>query len=62
MSLAQPIREVEYPESDGKPMGETDLDRAWMNRIYELLAPPLCGPTGLRRLQPAGLLCRREPV
>jgi Uma2 family endonuclease len=29
--------EVEYPESDGRPMGETDLHRDWMNRIIELL-------------------------
>lgn len=29
--------EVEYPESDGKPMGETDLHRMWMIRIYDIL-------------------------
>jgi Uma2 family endonuclease len=29
--------EVVYPESDGKPMGETDLRRMWMIRIYDLL-------------------------
>jgi Uma2 family endonuclease len=28
---------IEYPESDGKPMGETDLHRDWMIRILELL-------------------------
>jgi Uma2 family endonuclease len=28
---------IEYPESDGKPMGETDLHRDWMFRILELL-------------------------
>ena len=28
---------IEYPESDGKPMGETDLLRDWMFRILELL-------------------------
>ncbi|MEX2174768.1 MAG: Uma2 family endonuclease [Pirellulaceae bacterium] len=37
MSLASPISTIEYPESDGKPMGETDLHRAWMHRVYELL-------------------------
>jgi Uma2 family endonuclease len=29
--------EIEYPETDGRPMGETDLHRDWMNRIIELL-------------------------
>lgn len=38
MSLAQPIHEIEYPESDGKPMGETDLHRHWMNRLYDILS------------------------
>jgi len=38
MSLASPITEIEYPESDGKPMGETDLHRYWMNRLYDLLS------------------------
>jgi Uma2 family endonuclease len=37
MSLAQALPDVEYPESDGKPMGETDLHRGWMNRVFELL-------------------------
>src|SRR5687768_9632875 len=37
MSLASSIPDVEYPESDGKPMGETDIHRAWMNRLYELM-------------------------
>jgi Uma2 family endonuclease len=38
MSLVQTIdREVEYPESDGKPMGETDLHRDWMVRILEIM-------------------------
>jgi len=27
---------IEYPESDGKPMGETDLHRDWMVRILEI--------------------------
>jgi hypothetical protein len=38
MSLARPLPEIEYPESDGKPMGETDVHRRWMIRIYDLLA------------------------
>jgi Uma2 family endonuclease len=29
--------EVEYPETDGQPMGETDLHRQWMYRIIDLL-------------------------
>lgn len=37
MSLVQTIGEVEYPETDGQPMGETDLHRNWMFRILELL-------------------------
>src|SRR5262249_26677080 len=32
-----PSAEVEYPESDGKPMAETDVHRDWMFRIIELL-------------------------
>jgi Uma2 family endonuclease len=28
--------EIEYPESDGKPMGETDLHRDWMFRLLEI--------------------------
>lgn len=38
MSLAHHATEIEYPESDGKPMGETDVHRAWMIRIYDLLS------------------------
>lgn len=37
MGLYQTITEIEYPESDGKPMGETDVHRRWMMRIHELL-------------------------
>lgn len=29
--------DIEYPESDGKPMGETDLHRNWMMRLYDML-------------------------
>jgi Uma2 family endonuclease len=36
MSLVQAA--IEYPESDGKPMGETDLHRKWMIRICDLLS------------------------
>ncbi len=32
------LPEIEYPESDGEPMGETDLHRWWMIRIYDLLS------------------------
>lgn len=37
MSLPQAAAEIVYPESDGKPMGETDLHRDWMVRIIDLL-------------------------
>jgi Uma2 family endonuclease len=37
MSLTQIPSHIEYPESDGKPMGETDLHRDWMFRILEIL-------------------------
>ena len=30
-------REIDYPESDGRPMGETDLHRWWMIYIHQLL-------------------------
>jgi hypothetical protein len=33
----QTTLEVEYPERDGRPMGETDLHRDWMFRIIDLL-------------------------
>lgn len=36
MSLETDL-EIEYPETDGRPMGETDLHRDWMNRIIDLL-------------------------
>jgi Uma2 family endonuclease len=28
---------IEYPESDGRPMGESDLHRDWMMRIFDIL-------------------------
>ncbi len=38
MSLPTTIDTLdEYPESDGRPMGETDIHREWMIRIHELL-------------------------
>lgn len=33
----QPVPDIEYPESDGNPMGETDLHRYWMRRLYDIL-------------------------
>lgn len=30
--------DVEYPESDGMPIGETDLHRWWMIRIHDILS------------------------
>ena len=37
MSVQSAFVEIEYPESDGEPMGETDLHRDWMTRIIDLL-------------------------
>ena len=37
MSVPANLRDIEYPESDGKPMGESDLHRDWMFRIIELM-------------------------
>jgi Uma2 family endonuclease len=37
MSTAETIREIEYPESDGKPMGETDLHIHWIIRLRDIL-------------------------
>ena len=36
MSVANITDQIDYPESDGKPMGETDLHRDWMIRILEI--------------------------
>jgi hypothetical protein len=38
MPLAPIQEEIEYPESDGQPMGETDLHRNWMIRLFDLLS------------------------
>jgi hypothetical protein len=37
MSLVQTIDQIEYPESDGRPMGETDIHIDWMIRIRDIL-------------------------
>ena len=37
MSSPTSVREIDYPESDGRPMGESDLHRDWMVRIIELM-------------------------
>ena len=37
MSLQITAQETDYPESDGKPMGETELHQFWMFRIMDLL-------------------------
>lgn len=37
MSTAQTTVEIDYPESDGQPMGETDLHRNWMIRLIDIL-------------------------
>ncbi len=37
MSTNQSAIEIEYPESDGKPMGETDWHRDWIIRLIDML-------------------------
>lgn len=37
MRLIETIDEVEYPETDGQPMAETELHLDWMVRIREIL-------------------------
>lgn len=37
VSTNQSAIDIEYPESDGRPMGETDLHRNWMIRIIDML-------------------------
>ena len=37
MPLTETLKEIDYPESDGQPMGETQLHQFWMVRIQELL-------------------------
>jgi Uma2 family endonuclease len=37
VSLIENNVDIEYPESDGLPMGETDLHRWWMIRLADLL-------------------------
>jgi hypothetical protein len=37
MSLASTTTDIEYPESDGMPMGETDLHIEWMFRLRALM-------------------------
>lgn len=32
------LADVEYPETDGMPIGETDIHRNWMIRLYDILA------------------------
>ena len=36
MSIASISGTIEYPESDGESMAETDLHRDWMVRILEI--------------------------
>ncbi|MEZ6128408.1 MAG: Uma2 family endonuclease [Planctomycetaceae bacterium] len=36
MSTVTTENQIDYPESDGKPMGETDLHRNWMIRILQI--------------------------
>lgn len=43
MSSVTIQNEIEYPESDGKPMGETDLHRDWMVRLLEIFRQRYAG-------------------
>ena len=38
MRLTHPDVEIEYPESDGKPLGETDTHRNWIIRLIDMLS------------------------
>ncbi|HUG91896.1 MAG TPA: Uma2 family endonuclease [Planctomycetaceae bacterium] len=37
MTLTRSALDIDYPESDGKPMGETDLHRSWIVRLIDML-------------------------
>ena len=37
MSVVETITPIEYPESDGRPLGETDIHINWMIRVLQLL-------------------------
>lgn len=37
MTRIQTPADIEYPETDGEPMGETDLHRNWIARLYDLM-------------------------
>ena len=37
MSSIHPVNEIQYPESDGKPVGETDIHIEWIFRIRDIL-------------------------
>ena len=43
MSSVSIQNEIEYPESDGKPMGETDLHRDWMVGLLEIFRQRYAG-------------------
>lgn len=43
MSSVSIQNEIDYPESDGKPMGETDLHRDWMVRLLEIFRQRYAG-------------------
>lgn len=37
MSTAERVRPIDYPESDGKPLGESDLHIHWIIRLRDIL-------------------------
>ena len=38
MKLVEAVPDVEYPESDGKPVGEPDIHRSWIFRLIDMLS------------------------
>jgi hypothetical protein len=37
MSTSETVLQIEYPESDGEPLGETDLHIHWIIRLRDIL-------------------------
>ena len=37
MAVTETLKDIEYPESDGQPMGETELHKRWIIRLYDQL-------------------------
>ena len=37
MAVTAALKDIDYPESDGQPMGETELHKRWIIRLYDQL-------------------------